>query len=187
MKKRAVFLDRDGVVIKQCHYLKDPALVELEKSVADGIKALRDQGFVVIVVTNQSGIARGLFTSAEVEAIHERIQELLEAEGTKIDAFYTCPHHPDFDLDCDCRKPKPGMILRAAEEFDIDVGASFMCGDKAADVECGRNAGCRKSFLVLSGYGESELPKCPANTPVCRDFAKVVNLIFADAGINEEQ
>lgn len=185
MKKRAVFLDRDGVVIKQCHYLKEPALVELERSVAAGIKKLHDAGFAVIVITNQSGVARGMFTLGEVEAIHDRIQELLKAENTAIDAFYTCPHHPDFDLDCDCRKPKPGMILRAARDFDLDLARSYMCGDKAADVECGNNASCRKSFLVLTGYGQAELSKCPANTPVCRDFAELVEKIMLDAKTSE--
>ena len=159
MKRKAFFLDRDGVVVKQVHYLCEPEKTELEKNVVTAIRKLREKGYMVIVVTNQSGVARGKFTMKEVEAVHRKIEELLAAENEKIDAFYICPHHPDYDGKCDCRKPEPGLILRAAAEHDIDISSSVMVGDKLSDVKCGENAGVRFSLLISTGYGSEELLK----------------------------
>lgn len=105
---KAFFLDRDGVVVKQVHYLCDPEQTELEKNVVTAIRRMHELGYLVVVVTNQSGVARGKFTMKEVEAVHGKITQLLAAEGEKIDAFYICPHHPEYDGVCDCRKPAPG-------------------------------------------------------------------------------
>lgn len=156
---KAFFLDRDGVVVKQVHYLCEPEKTELEKGAASAIRTLHQKGYKVIVVTNQSGVARGKFSMKEVESVHNKIIELLAAEGETIDAFYICPHHPDFDGKCDCRKPAPGLLYQAAKEHDIDISASVMIGDKLSDVKCGINAGVRASLLIATGYGSGERQK----------------------------
>ena len=178
MKKKAIFLDRDGVIVKQVHFLHTAAETVLEKGVAEGIKRLKDAGFTIICVSNQSGVARGLFPGSAVTEVNCEIQRQLAAENTAIDDFFTCVHHPDISGACDCRKPAPGMLLAAADKWQIDLAASFMCGDKAGDVTAGINAGCRKSFLILTGYGDSEKDKIPAGTPVCRDFTDFVNSLL---------
>lgn len=156
---KAFFLDRDGVVVKQVHYLCDPEQTELEKNVVTAIRRMHELGYLVVVVTNQSGVARGKFTMKEVEAVHGKITQLLAAEGEKIDAFYICPHHPEYDGVCDCRKPAPGLILQAADELCIDITQSIMVGDKLSDVRCGINAGVKASLLISTGYGRCEREK----------------------------
>ena len=148
-----VFLDRDGTIIVQKPYLDDPAGVELIDGAAAALRRLREAGFGLAVVTNQSGIARGYFDKDRVEAIHERMRELLALEGLTLDAIYICPHAPGEG--CLCRKPAPGMIDQAAREHRIDLGRSFIVGDKECDVDCGRNAGIR-SVLVKTGYGREQ-------------------------------
>lgn len=160
--KRAVFLDRDGVVIEDSHYNGDPARVRLVPGAADAITALNRTGWIVVVVSNQSGVARGLFTLESVGTVHERIAELLRASAARIDAFHFCPHHPEADVlefraDCDCRKPRPGMLRRAAAELGLDLVASWMIGDRASDLEAGAAAGCR-TVLVRSGVGRAVNP-----------------------------
>lgn len=162
MARPAVFIDRDGTIIEEVGYLSDPDEIVLLPGAAGAVRALNEAGFLVIVITNQAGIARGYFDSEVVEAIHERLSEKLEKDGAFIDAFYYCPHHPEYpnkDLgECDCRKPLPGMLLRAARELDIDLSNSYMIGDTAKDIEAGLRAGC-KSILVLTGYGREEKSK----------------------------
>lgn len=150
---RAFFLDRDGVIIEQVEYIRDPEEVRLTPGAADALRLIHRNGFLAVVVSNQSGIARKKFTLDELMAVQSRMYELLAAQGERIDGFYFCPHDPHVD-DCACRKPKPGMILRAARELDIDAASSFMIGDRPADVETGVNAGCRDCAMVLTGYGE---------------------------------
>ena len=150
--KRAFFLDRDGVIIEQIEYIKEPDEVKLTPGAADALKLIHENGFLVVVVSNQSGIARKKFTLEELMAVQSRMYELLAERGEKIDGFYFCPHDPHVES-CPCRKPKPGMILQAARELGIDVSASFMIGDRPADVETGLNAGCRDCAMVLTGYG----------------------------------
>ena len=156
--RQACFFDRDGVIIEEADYISDPALVRLCPFAADAIRAMHDAGRLVIVVSNQSGIARGYFTEADLRAVEARMNELLAEAGVKIDAAYYCFHHkkgivPEYAIDCDCRKPKPGMLLRAAKDLDIDLAASFMIGDKESDLEAGLNAGCRGVALVRTGHG----------------------------------
>ena len=151
--KKAFFLDRDGVIIEQVEYIKDPDEVKLTPGAADALKLIHQNGFLAVVVSNQSGIARKKFTLDELMAVQSRMYELLAESGEKIDGFYFCPHDPHVDV-CPCRKPKPGMILQAARELDIDVSASFMIGDRPADIETGENAGCRDCAMVLTGYGD---------------------------------
>jgi len=153
---KAVFLDRDGTINKEVQYLDDAEKLELLPNVAKVIKILNEGGFKVIVITNQSAIARGLLTREKLEEIHNKLSKLLSDEGSKIDAIYYCPHHPDEN--CECRKPRTGLILKASKEYNISLKDSYMIGDKLVDVETGKNAGC-KTILVLTGYGTEEKQK----------------------------
>ncbi len=162
MKNRACFLDRDGVVNIEKDYLHDPAEVELETGIVAALRLLKAEGFLAIVVTNQAGVARGLYPEEDIPKVHARIQELLRAEGVGIDDFFYCPHHVDFSGACDCRKPFPGMLLAAARKHRIDLSNSMMVGDRVSDLEAGIAAGCRCSYLVRTGYGASlSLPDVP--------------------------
>lgn len=155
--RRAVFLDRDGTINIEKDYLFRPEDLEFIPGAPEAIARLNRAGFLVIVVTNQSGVARGYFGIEEVDRLHKYMQQQLSAFGATIDAFYICPHHPDtgldsFRVDCDCRKEKPGMLLQAAADWGIDLTGSFMVGDKDSDLLAGTAAGCR-AFLVETGYG----------------------------------
>jgi D-glycero-D-manno-heptose 1,7-bisphosphate phosphatase len=160
MKKRAVFIDRDGTINVEKEYLHQPEDFEFIPGAPEAIRILGEAGFLVVVVTNQSGVARGYYGEADVKRLHVYMDDLLAQEGAKVDAYYFCPHHPEngtgkYLIDCECRKPNPGMLLQAASELGIDLTASWMIGDKLADVEAGIAAGCR-SALVLTGYGSIE-------------------------------
>ena len=153
---RAVFLDRDGVLIRDVDLLTEPSDVQTLPGVAGALRRLKAAGFRLIVVTNQTVVARGLATEAQVDAINALIAEKLSAEGAPpFDRFYVCPHHPSatlsqYQIDCQCRKPRPGMLLRGAGEFDLDLRASFLVGDRITDIVAGAKAGCR-TVLVQSG------------------------------------
>ena len=181
-KKQAVFLDRDGTINVEKNYLHKVEDFEFIPGAPEAIKNLKDGGFLVIVVSNQAGIARGYFDEAAVEKLHQHIQVELAAYGTSIDAFYFCPHHPDEGLGaykvlCDCRKGNPGMLLQAAREYDVDLERSFMVGDKLADLEAGQRAGCQ-SILVLTGYGEKTALKPEAATvDKCSSLKSAAQLI----------
>ena len=149
---KAFFLDRDGVIIEQVEYLKDPDEVRLTPGAAAALKLIHENGFLAVVVSNQSGIARKKFTLDELMAVQEKMYQLLAAQGEKLDGFYFCPHDPHVEV-CPCRKPRPGMILQAARELGIDVASSYMIGDRPADIETGENAKCRDCAMVLTGYG----------------------------------
>lgn len=151
----AVFIDRDGTINHDPGYLGDPDHAFLIENAGKGLAILKnDLGCKIFVVSNQSGISRGLISRENVDAVNERINELLLKDGAGIDKFYYCPHHPDFspDAECNCRKPLTGMIEQAAREFDIDLSRSFMIGDSKSDIECGKNAGLR-TILVKTGNG----------------------------------
>ncbi len=163
MKRRAVFLDRDGTLIEERDYLYRPEQVNLLPGAARAARLLREAGFYLVLVTNQSAVAKGLLTEKQLAVIHNRLQHLLEREKTKLDAVYYCPHHPQsgsvsYRMSCACRKPAPGMLLRAAEEHDLCLCNSFLVGDKLTDIVAGRRAGCR-TILIKTGYGEQELRK----------------------------
>ncbi|WP_035588853.1 D-glycero-alpha-D-manno-heptose-1,7-bisphosphate 7-phosphatase [Hippea jasoniae] len=147
MEVKAVFLDRDGTIIEDVNYLSRLEDVKLIKGTNEAIELLKNNGYKVIVVSNQSGVGRGYFTESFVRKTHEYINTLL---NNKIDAFYFCPHKPEDN--CSCRKPKTGMIDEAVKHFNIDKENSFVIGDKESDVELGINAGITP-ILVLSGYG----------------------------------
>ena len=151
-KQRAVFLDRDGTINKYVGFLRKPEDLELLPGAAEAIKKINESGYLAIVVTNQPVIARGEVTVEQLDEIHNKLETLLGQEGAYLDAIYYCPHHPDkgfpgeipeLKIDCDCRKPKPGMLLKAAEDFNIDLSQSWMIGDDERDMEAGKAAGCR--------------------------------------------
>ncbi len=145
MANRAVFLDRDGTMAPDVHYCRRPEDFELFPYTTKAVGLLNELGFKVIVITNQSGIARGYFTEETLADIHQKMERELAKEGAFVDAIYYCPHHPDDN--CDCRKPKPKLILQAAKDFNIDLKHSFVVGDLQMDIDLGKTAGC-KAILV---------------------------------------
>lgn len=152
----ALFIDRDGTLIEPIPYLHDPAQVRLVRGAGEALSRAHAAGYALVVVTNQSGIARGLYGPREMDAVHAALQSALAADGVAIDAFYHCPHHPDFTGPCTCRKPAPGMLHSAAEDLHLDLGRSVMIGDTWDDVQAGRRAGCR-AILVKTGYGRDAI------------------------------
>lgn len=182
--KRAVFLDRDGTINVEKDYLVRSEEFEFIPGVPEAIARLKKAGFLVIVVTNQSGVARGYFGVDAVQRLHVHLQQQLAAFGTSIDGFYFCPHHPEhgkgeYRIDCDCRKGNPGMLLQAAADYAIDLANSYMVGDKLADVEAGKRAGCQP-ILVLTGYGPDEVGKlADEKVPVVADLPAAVDCILA--------
>ncbi len=150
--KRAVFLDRDGTLIKDVGYLGAPEGVEVVPGAPPAVRRLNQAGLLVVVVSNQSGVARGMFTTEDVDRVNERVRQLFAGTAARIDAFYYCPHLPTgsvsgYAKECDCRKPRPGLLHQAARDLNIELGESFMVGDAVSDVEAGRSAGCRSVFL----------------------------------------
>jgi len=151
----AVFLDRDGTINEDPGYLGEPSNVKLFPGAAKALANLKSKlDCKLIVISNQSGIARGVITKQMVENVNEKINELLLVEQTSIDAFYYCPYHPDYNSEeeCECRKPSPKLIFKAAKDFQIDLAKSYFVGDTSSDVICGFNAGL-KTVLVKTGYG----------------------------------
>lgn len=164
LNKVGLFLDRDGTINTEVDFLTSPDELHLYPSASRVIREANALGVRVIVMTNQSGIARGYLTEADLKRIHGRLIGLVEAEGATIDAIYFCPHHPTtgnapYVRNCDCRKPKPGMIMQGIRAFGLDPARSFVIGDRCVDMEAGRAAGCTTG-LVLTGYGETEQQEC---------------------------
>ena len=160
--QRAVFLDRDGTIIEDGGYLADASRVRLMPGAIEAMRKFRDRGMMLIVVSNQSGIPRGLITPAQHAEVDARVRALLSGEGVLLDAAYYCVHLPEDD--CTCRKPRPGMIEQAAREHDIDRVHSFMVGDKLSDVAAGRAAGCITALLG-SGKDAGATSVIPAARP----------------------
>jgi D-glycero-D-manno-heptose 1,7-bisphosphate phosphatase len=182
--ERAVFLDRDGTIIEEVGYLDRPERVEFFPWTIDAIRVLNRAGLAVVLVSNQSGVARGFFGEDVVDAVHKRMADLLAEGGARIDAYYYCPHHPDgkvprYTQTCGCRKPGRGLVDRAVLEFGIDPARSFVVGDRWLDVALGRAVGAQ-SVLVRTGYGASEADKHPADLAA---EAVVDNLIAATSWI----
>ena len=155
--RKAVFLDRDGTINEEVHYLHKPEDLRLLPGAAEAIRRLKEAGFVTVVVTNQAGVARGYYTCEDVEALHRYLNQELEKTGGHIDAFYYCPHHPVHGIGvyrkvCRCRKPGIGMYEMAERDFAVDKAHSYMIGDKRLDIEAGHNYGV-ESILVGTGYG----------------------------------
>ena len=164
-RQKAIFLDRDGTLNKYVGFLRDINELELLDGVTDAVKEINASGYLAVVVTNQPVIARGEVTVPELNGIHNKLETLLGNEGAYIDGLYYCPHHPDkgfegeipeLKFECSCRKPKPGMLIKASEDLNIDLKASWMIGDGKNDVEAGRNAGCRTIYIGTDGSVESD-------------------------------
>ena len=160
-KKAAVFLDRDGTINEQMGYVNHLCRFVLLPGVAQAIRQLNQYCIPVVVVTNQSGLARGYFPPVLVEQVHREMENLLAAEEAHVDGIYICPHHPEAKVEqyrqhCRCRKPQPGLLEQAALDLDIDLSHSFMVGDRWSDIECGQRVGA-VPVLVLTGYGRGEL------------------------------
>ena len=151
--KRAVFLDRDGTLIKDVGYPRDPGSVRLLDGAVDALAAFRRAGFRLVLVSNQSGIGRGLVSPEEAAAVHARFIAELERAGVELDDVQYCPHAPEEG--CPCRKPAPGLLIAAATALDLDLGSSFAIGDKESDVEAGRRAGCKTVLFAPSGAAGS--------------------------------
>jgi D-glycero-D-manno-heptose 1,7-bisphosphate phosphatase len=198
---RVVFLDRDGTLIENIPYLSDPLSVRLMPGSAEALRLLRSLGFLIVAVTNQSGIARGFLSESVLSEIHGRIGTLLLREGAKVDAFYYCPHGPAEEgfPGCRCRKPAPGMGIQASEDLDIDLRRSWMIGDSAADLRFAFNCGC-PFILVRTGWGreterEFSAPDSAGNAEksgtmffVADDLRAAANLIEqAESGFSSER
>ncbi len=161
MKKPAVFLDRDGTINEQMGYVNHLSRFVLLPGAAEAIRLLNERGYWAVVVSNQSGAARGYFPVELVEAVHCRMEALLALEGARLDGVFYCPHHlqasvPEYRMSCDCRKPRTGLIRQACERLEIDLARSYVVGDRYSDIELAHRAGL-KSILVQTGYGRGEL------------------------------
>ncbi len=173
-----VFLDRDGTINEDIGYLSDPEKLVLIKGAARAIRLLNEAGIKVIVISNQSGVGRGYYTDAHVDAVNERMKEYLAEEGARVDGIYYCNHHPDFD--CNCRKPRTGLAERAAKEHGLNHERAYVVGDKACDVSLAKNLKGR-GILVLTGKGADEI-ECMEEAPdfVAQDIFEAVAWILAD-------
>lgn len=179
--RRAIFLDRDGVLIRDVNHLTAPSQIEILPGVPESLRRLRGAGWAVVVVTNQSVVARGTVTEEGLREIHATLESLLRSRGAPLDAIYYCPHHPDgavaaYRAVCDCRKPRAGLLLRAAADLGLDLAASVMVGDAASDIEAGRRAGCRT--VLLRAAGESGTFDASGADHVAADLAAAADWIL---------
>lgn len=186
MSFRAVFLDRDGTLNEDPGYLGDPNLVKLFPGTAKALSILKKKlDMKLVVVSNQSGIARGLITVEMVEAVNQKINSLLSQENVAVDAFYYCPYHPDFssEEECACRKPSAKMILEAADDMDLNLSQSYLIGDNESDIKCGINAGI-KTILVKTGYGAESISNLKKQnifpTFTAENLAEACTFIYKD-------
>ncbi len=182
MSARAVFLDKDGTLIEDFPYNVDPELIRPTKGALEALQFLQDAGYKLIVVSNQSGVARGIFPERALIEVENKLRAILSSAGVNLAGFYYCPHHPmaavaKYAIDCECRKPRPGMLLRAAREHDIDLQASWMLGDILNDIQAGKSAGC-KTILVNNRH-ETEWMLTPERTPdfLVKDLLEAVNAV----------
>jgi D-glycero-D-manno-heptose 1,7-bisphosphate phosphatase len=180
-----MFMDRDGVLLELVDYLSRIDQVVLVPGVAAAIAGLNRAGIPVVIVTNQSGIARGLLTEADLRDIHAHVESLLAKEGARIDAIYYCPHHPDvgaapYRRSCECRKPAPGMLRQAARDLGLDLARSVFIGDHATDIEAGRRAGIGHSILVLTGHGKAAAETLASGelrpAAICPDVVSAIDI-----------
>jgi D-glycero-D-manno-heptose 1,7-bisphosphate phosphatase len=180
---KAIFLDKDGTLIADIPYNVDPEKITLQNEVVSGLKKLQDDGFKFIIISNQSGIARGHFTEDKLRVVADKMQELFSVNNLKLDGFYYCPHHPEgtvfgYALECDCRKPAPGLLLSAAADHQISLQDSWMIGDILNDAEAGNRAGC-KTVLIDNG-NETEWVEGPCRKPtlICKTIDEAAEQIL---------
>ena len=171
-RRPAVFLDRDGTLTQPRHYPKSPADLVLQPGVGGPLRALQHMGVALVLVTNQSGLARGFFAAGDLTSMHEHLQERLAVEGVRLDGIYVCPHHPagrvlSLAVRCRCRKPEAGLLLRAAQELNLDLERSWMVGDLITDVRAGRRAGCRTAWVGSAAMGAEGQQESPAESDLC--------------------
>jgi D-glycero-D-manno-heptose 1,7-bisphosphate phosphatase len=178
--RRAAFVDRDGTIIREHGYLADQARVELLPGAVEGLAALQSAGYALVIVTNQSGIARGCFGEAAYRQVEEEVVRRLAEQGVAILASYFCPHHPDFTGPCDCRKPATGMVERAAREHRLSLAGSAFLGDRLRDVEAARLLG-GIGVLVRTGYGKREAARAGRDVVVVDDLAAAARAILDHA------
>ena len=181
MSHPALFLDRDGTLVHAEHYPSRPVQLRLYDDIGPKLRSLQQRGFRLIVITNQAGIARGYFTETDLHLMHEYLTGELTKLGVQVDGIYHCPHHPEGVIEslairCECRKPQPGMLLRAAQEHDLDLARSWFVGDILDDVEAGNRAGCR---TILVDLDTESLPQQPLRVPtfVARDTVHALAII----------
>ena len=186
---RAIFIDRDGTLNEDIGYVATPDQLIIYPWAAEAVRLINESGFKAVVITNQSGIARGMYSEDDLAEIHSKMIEELARDGARIDAVYYCPHHPGlgdarYGIDCDCRKPRTGMLDTASRKHRIDLGRSFVIGDKASDIKLAENAGARAA-LVLTGYGSETLAH-PERWP-CEPAIVAENLLEAVKRILDTQ
>lgn len=175
--RAAAFLDRDGTLIRDAHFLRDPAQVELLPGVPAALRALRDAGYALVVVTNQSGIARGMLRESDYEATRMRLDELLAAHGVTLDASYHCPHHPDVTGPCDCRKPGTELHRRAASALGLDVTRSLYLGDRWRDVAPALTLGGRGILIPNDNTPDDDLIRAQAEAELAATLAEALTLV----------
>jgi D-glycero-D-manno-heptose 1,7-bisphosphate phosphatase len=188
MGRRAIFVDRDGTVSEEVGYVNHIGRFRLLPRTADAIRKINDSDFLAVLVTNQAGVARGYFKEELVRRVHARLEEMLAEGGARLDAIYYCPHHPTageppYRRDCDCRKPRPGMIEAARGDLEIDVSRSFMVGDKHSDIVFAHSVGM-KGVLVRTGYGLGEIDQWSTGwdeqpDAICNDLLDAVDWIVS--------
>ncbi len=183
MRRQALFLDRDGTLVHPRHYPSRPEELHLYDGIGATLKPFQEAGFQLVVVTNQAGIARGYFTEDDLQRMHDYLREELARSGVYLDAIYYCPHHregiiPELAIECECRKPQPGMLLRAAKDLELDLRCSWFVGDILDDIEAGNRAGCR---TVLVDLGTERLPESQVRRPkfIARDTLHALRIISA--------
>lgn len=181
MSTPALFIDRDGTLVLPRHYLPSCPDLRIYHGLGTGLRRLQNAGWLLVIITNQSGVARGYLSEADLDGMHVDLAGRLDAVGVRINGIYTCPHHPEgvvprYSLACQCRKPKPGLLLRAAEDLDIDLVQSWFVGDMLDDVEAGNRAGCR---TVLVDLGSEEPPASQIRTPtaVARNTRHALSIV----------
>jgi D-glycero-D-manno-heptose 1,7-bisphosphate phosphatase len=189
-RRNAVFLDRDGTICEEVGYIDSISRLELIPRSAAAIKLLNKRGLKVVMVTNQSGVARGFFPEEFLEKLHAELKRRLREEGASLDGIYYCPHHPEegkapYLQVCDCRKPAPGLLMQAARELDLDLSTSYMIGDHFSDVECGQGVGAR-GILLLTGHGREALRQKENWTRppalIASDLFEAVKWILSNSG-----
>jgi D-glycero-D-manno-heptose 1,7-bisphosphate phosphatase len=182
MTSKVVFLDKDGTLVEDIPYNIDPAFIQFTPGALDGLGLLQAHGYKLFVVTNQSGVARGLFSEQDLQPMRHRLQQLLADAGIALAGFYYCPHHPqgqisEYAVDCSCRKPQPGMLLRASQEYNLALTDSWMVGDILHDMEAGNRAGCRT--ILINNHHETEWDLAPIRQPefVAQDLKRAAQII----------